>query len=355
MSSDPFGKILSGDPAVLRRSYEQFSRQPVDRDLQDTVPASIRTHQTTIQQPVKVQGPGTFFGKATRTLELLPTQHEGWWFDRVDHPECLPVKVSIHNVWTTGAIVSNIVLRSGPPQNYIRLVEHIIALRMGLGVDNLMIRIDSGDPPLFDRGSLDLVEAIDGAGREETNQPVKYVTVKERVSFCTDDGKFLIFEPHQPGQDSLVLDCAIKFSSAIGEQRIVFPVNGDHFRYGSEARTNTTYKKKLYCQTIGRLFADVRNLGYSYENVLIAGKRRYANTPKLMHGDKSLEAVWHRAILDLLAAVALIEEGLFLGKITSYKAGHAIDCEAVRLLYANDLLREIDSSELGSVPAPTQS
>lgn len=348
MTSDPFGKILSGNRDILARAYDQFLSQPVDCDASDTLPEPIRRHQTTIEQSMTVKGPGTFFGKATRTLELCPTNMEGWWFDRVDHPECLPVKVSIHNVWTTGAIVSNIVLRSGPPQNYIRLVEHIIALRMGLGVDNLMIKIDSGDPPLFDRGSLDIVEAIDAAGRVTYEHPVRYMTVKERVSFCTEDGKFLIFEPMAPGNPSLMIDCAIKFPSAIGEQRIIFPLNGDHFRYGAEARTNTTYKKKLYCQTIGRLFADVRNLGYSNDNVLIAGKRKYANTPKLMHGDKSLEAVWHRAILDLLAAIALIEEGSLLGRITSYKAGHAIDCEAVRLLYANDLLREVTPEELGA-------
>ena len=53
----------------------------------------------------------------------------------------------------------NIVLRSGSPHNYLRMVEHIVALRMGCGIDNLMIETDSGDPPLFDRGSLDLVEA----------------------------------------------------------------------------------------------------------------------------------------------------------------------------------------------------
>jgi UDP-3-O-acyl-N-acetylglucosamine deacetylase len=249
-------------------------------------------------------------------------------------------------VWTTGQIVSNIVLRSGAPQNYIRLVEHIIALRMGFDIDNLMIRIDSGDPPLFDVGSLPLVEALEQAGRRETDHSVRYLTVREKVTIGSPDGKFLIIEPVTAARPALDIDCAVDFPTAIGRQRIQFPLNYTHFRHGSLARTNTTYAKKLYCQTIGRLFADVRNLGYNSRNVLIAGRRRYHNEAKLPHNGKSLEAVWHRAILDLLAAVALIEEGRLLGRITSFKAGHGLDVEAVRLLCKHDCLREV------SLPSP---
>jgi UDP-3-O-acyl-N-acetylglucosamine deacetylase len=61
-----------------------------------------------------------------------------------------------------------------------------------------------------------------------------------------------------------------------------------------------------------------------------------------MHNGRSLEASWHRAILDLLAAVALIDRGHFLGRISSHKAGHAMDVEAVNLLYRNDLLTRME-------------
>ena len=83
------------------------------------------------------------------------------------------------------------------------------------------------------------------------------------------------------------------------------------------------------------------NLGYSSKNVLIAGRLKYFNKPRLEHEGKALEAVWHRAVLDLNAAVALIEEGRFLGKITSYKAGHSMDVEMIRQIYKHDLLTEV--------------
>jgi UDP-3-O-acyl-N-acetylglucosamine deacetylase len=342
MSHPVFGTLLAGEPAVLEAAHRRFAAQTVDWDLTESAaPAPIRRVARTLDRPVTVQGPGTFFGRATRTITFSPTDREGWWFQRTDHPECLPVKVSIQNVWTVGQIVSNIVLRSGPPQNYIRLVEHIIALRMGFDVDNLMIGIDSGDPPLFDDGSLPLVEKLEEAGRRDAEGPVRYWTVKERVTVGSPEGKFLIFDPVRPDRLALDIDCAVDFPTAIGKQRIRFPLNAELFRLGSIARTNSTYAKKLYCQTIGRLFADVRNLGYTDRNVLIAGRRRYYNPPRLPHEGKALEAVWHRAVLDLLAAIALLEEGRLLGTITSYRAGHSLDVTALRLLYQHDLLREV--------------
>jgi UDP-3-O-acyl-N-acetylglucosamine deacetylase len=97
----------------------------------------------------------------------------------------------------------------------------------------------------------------------------------------------------------------------------------------------------LFCLTAGKLFADIRHIGYNRHNVLIAAKRRYLNEPRLLHNGKSLEAAWHRANLDLLAAIALIEDGRFVGSITDYKGSHFMDVELMKLLYSNDMLVEI--------------
>jgi UDP-3-O-acyl-N-acetylglucosamine deacetylase len=341
MTTDIFGTMLAGSVDILRPAREAFDRQAVDWDLSDSGVQFAPARQSTIAQPISIAGPGTFLGKATRVLKFEPTDLEGWWFVRDDLPDCLPVRVSIRNVWTTGDIVSNIVLRSGPPQNYIRMVEHIVALRCGLPIDNVLIRVESGDPPLFNRGSLDLVEALEAAGRVETERPVRYFTVKEKITVGAPNGSFLTFHPCEAPAPRLTIDCAIDFATAIGKQRIKFVLNQGHFKYGSEARTNTSFIKMLYCRTIGKLFADVRNLGYTADNILIASQWGYMNEPRLVHGKKSLEAVWHRSVLDLLAAVALLEEGRFCGHIESYKAGHGLDCLAMRLLYKHDMLRPV--------------
>jgi len=333
------GKTLFGDGSAAAESYRKLSDVPIDWDLSDRPVPPLRRSQTTLAGSASVSGPGTFFRKATRTMDFEPTERKGWWLDRTDLPGSLPIKVGIANVWTTGQIVSNIVLRSGNPHNYVRMVEHVIALRMGMGIDNLVVRLDSGDPPLLERGSLDLVEALEGCGVRTIDRPVKYVTVEEPVTVAGNYGDFLTLSPpDDPENPRLLVDCAVDFKTAIGRQRIVFPVEPDLVKMASEARTNTSFAKMLYCRTIGLLFADVRNLGYNMRNVSVAGRRRYVNPPRLVRNGKALEAAWHRATLDLLAALALIPEGLFVGRVTSYKAGHRLDCEMIRQLYLNRVL-----------------
>lgn len=67
------------------------------------------------------------------------------------------------------------------------------------------------------------------------------------------------------------------------------------------------------------------------------------NEPRLIHGGKALEAVWHRATLDLLAAIALIDKGRLAGTIISYKAGHALDVDMVAALYRDDMLEVVNN------------
>ncbi|MBP7830144.1 MAG: UDP-3-O-acyl-N-acetylglucosamine deacetylase [Kiritimatiellae bacterium] len=343
MAEAAFGKLLAGQPEDMTRAWELFSRQPVDLEL-PAAPAVVGAprRQRTLAGPVTVQGPGTFRGKHTRTVTFEPTDLPGWWFERSDLKDVLPFAVSARNVWTTGDIVSNIVLRAGPPHNYVRMVEHIVALKVGLGLDSVLVRIDSGDPPLFDRGSLELVEAVEKAGWREVDAPARRVTVREPVCVCSANGSFVaLAPPADPARPTLHLDCAIDFKTAIGRQRLRFHVTPELFRQGAQARTNSSGVKMIYCRTIGRIFADIRNLGYTKKNLLIAGRREYYNEPRLVHEGKSLEAVWHRAALDLLAALALIEEGQFVGRVVSYKAGHTLDVELVRQLYKNRLLQTL--------------
>ena len=341
MRNEIYGKILDGNEEALKHSYDCFAAQECDLELISEEESPCNGRQTTIAEPVRVQGGGTFSNKSITSMEFLPAESGGWWFDRTDLPDALPTRVSIRNVWTTGYLVSNIVLRSGDPHNYVRMVEHIIALKQGLNIDNVIVRMDSGDPPLFDRGSLDLIEALDGVGRKELDKPIRYFTVKERCSICNDRGSFLIFEPAENGRRQVDMDCAIDFKTAIGKQRLRVTLTEEQFRHGAVARTNTSAARKFYCTTIGKLFADVRNLGYTRNNILIAGGNGYINEPKLVHDGKALEAIWHRAALDLNAALNLMDEGRFAGKVISYKAGHSLDVKMIAQLYLNDMLVEM--------------
>jgi UDP-3-O-acyl-N-acetylglucosamine deacetylase len=336
MDNYTVGRVLNGSETELRKSIEKWAKMVVDMTMFPETPLAPATCQTTLAKSFCVTGPGTYAGKRASTLYFEPSDQEGWWFDRLDQKDQLPVRVSVRNVWNTSR---SIVLRSGAPHNYIRMVEHIIALRLGMGLDNVIIRMDSGDPPLFNVGSMDIVEGVERAGIvDQPAKPLTYWSVKEPVTMIGRNGSFLTLLPAENSVKTLTLDCAIDFPTAIGKQRIQFDLYDQSFRHGAHARTNCSKSMMLYCKTIGKLFADTRNLGYTNENILIAGKDRYHNEAKMLHDGKSLEAVWHRAILDLVAALSLIETGRLVGRVVSYKAGHALDVQMVTQLYLNDLL-----------------
>ena len=332
------GKVVFGSSAKIAAAYERFSAQEIDEvRLAPDRSSPFPLRRRTISKEVSVAGIGTFRGSEKQTLTFAPSTRPGWWIRRMDLPEQLDTFVDIANLWTSA---QNLVLRSGSPHNYLRMVEHIVALKTGLGVDDVLLKVNSGDPPLFDQSSLPLVEAMDGAGVVESDTPATFVTVKEPVAFGGNRGDFLLFLPAKPGERNLRVDCAISWDTVIGRQRVLFDVTADTFRYASFARTNATHRQYILAKTVGKLFAATRNWGYNDRNILIHGPTRFYTEPRFEHEGKFLEPVWHRATLDLMAALALTGSDRFAGTVVSYRAGHTLDCDAVRALYRNDLLVE---------------
>ena len=329
--------ICFGDEEELFRRQEAMAKLAVDQTLfapEDWAPPPFRR---TLAQSFSVVGPGTYNKHEKSRLHFLPEESD-WLFERMDLEEQLPVRVDVGNVWTASR---SIVLRSGGPHNYVRMTEHIIAQRLGLFLDGVRIQMGKGDPPLFDVGSMPIVEGIQNAGFRNTAEMAEYWTVAEPVALLGKNVSFLLMEPREDGRKLLSLDVAIDFPTAIGQQRIQFDLTPEIFTYGAHARTNCSRWEMFLFHTIGKFFADYRNMGYTRENILVAGKHKYTTTPKMLHKGKSLEAVWHRACLDLLAALSLFSAGRLAGKVTSFKAGHSLDCRWMTLVTKNGLWKRL--------------
>ncbi len=331
------GRTVFGSEAAVAVAYDEFRRQEIDETrLVEGAVAPAR--RTTLASEASVAGVGTFEGSAKQTLTFAPSEKPGWWIRRMDQPEQLDTAVDIANLWTSA---QNLVLRSGSEHNYLRMVEHIVALKNGIGLDDVVLKVRSGDPPLFDQSSLPLVKAVEHGKIVEKGGNATYVTVKEPLAFGGRRGDFLLFLPAAKGDFRLRIDCAISWNTVIGRQRVLFDATPETFRYASLARTNATRRQYLLAKTVGKLFAATRNWGYNERNILIHGRRRYYTEPRFHVGDKYLEPVWHRATLDLMAALALTGPHRFAGTVVSYRAGHTLDCDAVRALYRNDLLEVV--------------
>jgi len=331
----PQCRLVEGSQESLDAALKRFNDQPID-DVRLSETSGWSPRRTTLSSEVSVEGKGTYRGREKRTLTFAPSQRPGWWIRRTDLPTQLDTAVDIANLWESAG---RLVLRSGSAHNYLRMVEHIVALKSGLGLDNVVLKTNSGDPPLFDDSSLPMVEAVQKAGVVETSEDASFVTVREPLAFSGKRGDFLLFLPDD-GSRKLRLDVAINWNTIIGDQRIVFDVTPETFKYGSFARTNATHRQHQFVRWFGWVRADLRHLGYDMKNILIHGHKRWYNEPRFpLEGTKKfLEPVWHRATLDLLAALTLTGPDRFVGTVVSYRAGHTQDCDAVRALYRNDWL-----------------
>ena len=342
MSSLPeykIGKTVFGSTAAIAAAYEMFRRQKIDEvRLVREKDARFPEFRRTLAGEAPVAGVGTFEGSHKQTITFAPSKKPGWWIRRMDLPEQLDTQIDISNLWTSA---QNLVMRSGSEHNYLRMVEHIVALKLGLGVDDVLLKVNSGDPPLFDQSSLPLIKAMEHAKIVDTPVKASHVTVTEPVAFGGKRGDFLLFLPAAKGDYRLRIDCAITWNTVIGEQRVLFDATPETFRYASLARTNCTHKQYIGALTIGKLFAATRNWGYNKKNILIHGKKKFYNEPRFPMGGKFLEPIWHRATLDLMAALSLTGADRLCGTIVSYRAGHTLDCDAIRALYRNELLCSI--------------
>ncbi len=332
------GDTVFGNPQAIAAAYQQFQTLGLDEVRLTENREPLPTKRTTIAGEAAVAGVGTFEGSVKQTITFAPSEKPGWWIRRMDLPEQLDTFVDIANLWTSA---QNLVLRSGSPHNYLRMVEHIIALKNGIGLDDVVLKVNTGDPPLFDHSSLPLIKAIEHAKIVEKSAAPTYVTVKKPLAFGGKRGDFLLFFPAEKGDKRLRIDCGICWNTVIGCERILFDATPETFRYAALARTNATRKQYLLAKTVGKLFAATRNWGYNDRNILIHGTKKFYTEPRFPMNGKFLEPVWHRATLDLMAALALTGSHRFAGTVVSYRAGHTLDCDAVRALYRQDLLTEI--------------
>ncbi len=335
-------QLSSGTQEAFQSGFDALQTQCVDDVWKAPVGWQPPAFARTISQPAEVSGPGTYDGRATRALRFLPTtakDADGWHFNRTDLPEQLPITAMLANVSQADRAI---ILRAGSNANRVRMTEHIVCHRLGLGIDNLKIELASEDPPLFDVGSMPIVEALSQAGIvEDTNRPLRYVTPAEPVVLMhPNNGGFLLWEPAENGEKKLSLDVAIDFQTAIGKERIQLDLYEDAFRHGAVARTNCSASERKKMKFLGWMVADFRHTGYTSSNILVAGRDGYVNDPRLVLGNgKALEAVWHRTCLDLIAALSLLPPGTRpAGKITSYKSGHVLDVRFLTILQAQGLL-----------------
>ena len=126
-------------------------------------------NQKTLKSPVNFSGIGLHSGK-TSNISLKPSEpNSGIIFKRTD--------LKINNiVFPNFSNVNNTVLNTTISNEYgvkVSTIEHLMGALFGLGVDNVLIEIDSEEVPILDGSAKEFIEKILISGLEKREAPIK--------------------------------------------------------------------------------------------------------------------------------------------------------------------------------------
>jgi UDP-3-O-[3-hydroxymyristoyl] N-acetylglucosamine deacetylase / 3-hydroxyacyl-[acyl-carrier-protein] dehydratase len=135
-------------------------------------------NQRTIAKPCSLSGTGLHTGNKTTVTFRPSAANTGIRFRRVDLPEKPEIPAEIDHVVDN---LRDTTLGKGGVQ--IRQVEHVLAAVYGLEIDNVIIELDSNEPPVGDGSAMPFVEILQKAGFEEQDSPKDYLTIEETIAY----------------------------------------------------------------------------------------------------------------------------------------------------------------------------
>ena len=171
-------------------------------------------------------------------------------------------------------------------------VEHLMGALYGLGIDNLLVEVNSQELPILDGSAKIFIEKILSTGIKSSSAPIKLIKINKKIS-------------HEEGTKSISLDTSkvsseidftIKYKNQIiGEQRNKINIFNDDL--------NEVFQSRTFC-----LYNDVEKLkasglaqGGSLENAIVVGDKEILNKEGLRN---TKEFVNHK-ILDCMGDLFL--------------------------------------------------
>ncbi|TXN35796.1 bifunctional UDP-3-O-[3-hydroxymyristoyl] N-acetylglucosamine deacetylase/3-hydroxyacyl-ACP dehydratase [Flagellimonas hymeniacidonis] len=136
------------------------------------------TKQRTIKENVTLKGVGLHTGEDV-TMTFVPAkENHGFAFKRVDL-EGEPIIEADANY------VVNTQRGTNLEKNGVKIQtsEHVLAALVGLDIDNVLIELDSPEPPIMDGSSKFFVKALEEAGIVEQEQDREEYVVKDVISY----------------------------------------------------------------------------------------------------------------------------------------------------------------------------
>lgn len=142
------------------------------------------TKQRTIAKEVSISGIGLHTGnKSNMTFKPAPADH-GISFKRVDMPNSPEIPADIDHV-TDISRGTTITLDKAE----VKTVEHVLAAIMGCEIDNLVVELDTNEPPVTDGSAKPFVDLLNTAGFVEQDEPKDYLVIENTIHYRSEKGE----------------------------------------------------------------------------------------------------------------------------------------------------------------------
>ncbi len=221
----------------------------------------------------------------------------------------------------------------------VHTVEHVLAAFAGCGVDNAVVELNAGEPPIGDGSSQPYVRMIEEAGFQPQAEARTPYAICEPIELVTGDTT-LVALPH----DRLKITCTN--ADRTGRYTQVFSLE-----VTSESWLRELAPARTFCffEEIEALVKNGLIRGGSLENAVIIRDDAVLTTEPLRFPD---EFVRHK-MLDIVGDLSLVGRPL-QAHIVAVRPGHGPNCELARRIVEQMRRPEVVMQAFAPPPRPAQ-
>jgi len=280
--------------------------------------------QRTLKNSVSTVGVGLHKGEKVQvTLRPAPA-NTGIVFRRVDLDPVVDIKATPDAVGETTLCTCLVNEQSVK----VSTVEHLLSALSGLGIDNLIIDVDSAEIPIMDGSALPFVYLIQSVGIETLNAPKRFIRIKKAIR-VEEDGKWAELVPYEGFKVNFTIDFDHPVIATTCQTMSMDFSSSSFIKEISRARTFG------FMKDIDFLRSHDLALGGSLENAIVLDEYRMLNKDDLRYDDEFVKHKILDAIGDLYMGSASI-----LGELNAFKSGHGLNNKLLR-----EVFKQVDSWE----------
>lgn len=271
--------------------------------------------QKTISKPISFSGIGVHTGNRSAVTFRPAPENFGIRFRRIDLPGVPEVPASIDKVSGT---MRGTTISEGDVK--VHTVEHVLAALVAFGIDNLIIEMDSNEPPVGDGSALPFVEMIQKGGVQNQNAPKKELVIREPI-WVNEPDVTLVALPYSHFRVSYTV-LFPQNRVGLDSQYLDIEVNQDQFvEEIAPARTFCFFREVEALMDQGLI------KGGSLENAVVIGDEAILSKEKLRFPN---EFVRHK-VLDIIGDLSLLGSRL-RAHVIAIRSGHQHNIKLARAL-----------------------